>query len=394
MDLARQLRERRERLALSQERVARSLGVPRELVSYWETGTRVPSLRQLQDLASLYRTSAARLTGAVSDEEEVRRVILRGIEDPEAQRAISSWLGFLDAWADLLGDLGRRLPGPGKPPRQLDERETVTDVRRASTLAEKVRDHYDLGHDAIPDLYAFLDAQRYLVVKANLGSIGRGQGGVSGAFYNHPRLGFCVLVNADTSPGRQAFTLAHELAHALYHHASGGIVCRYLPDDPQERFADAFAASFLVPGKELRRLVKLEQSRSGSETLAPIDAVKLAKYFGVSYAMILVRLRVERLITPSSYEEWRGYSATALATQLGLDPSDFHIPVPRPLRLDRYPVSVLEVVRKAVEEDRLSPKQAAGLLDVALNDVQRTLLSAPPPADERERQEHEQFMLA
>lgn len=391
MDLARRLREKRERLSLTQERVAQTLGVPRELISYWENGTRIPNLKQLHTLGVIYRASPAQLLGEESDDEAERHVMLRGIDGERGLLAIRQWLGFLDSWAELLEDLGLELPGPGKPPRQLDERETVTDVRRASSLAEKVRDHYKLGQDAMPDLYALLDERGYLVTKANLGPIGQGHDGISGAFFNHPRLGFSILVNADTSPGRQAFTLAHEFSHSLYHHAIGGIICRYNHNDPVERFADAFAANFLVPGKELRRLAKGELVRGDKGELAPSDALSLAAYFGVSYAMILVRLRREGLINFDQYAEWRQYSAKALAVQLGLNGDEFHVPEPRPLRLDRYPLSVLELIKKAIEQEQLSPKQAAGLLDVALSDIQRILLSAPPLANELERQEHEQF---
>jgi Zn-dependent peptidase ImmA (M78 family)/DNA-binding XRE family transcriptional regulator len=394
VELARRLRENREGLSLTQERVSQALGVPRELISYWENGSRTPSLKQLEGLSVLYRTSPPVLLGEIAPTEEERHVLLRGIEDEGAQLAIRWWLGFLDSWADFLVDLEQELPGPARPPRQLDERETITDARRASALAEKVRDFYKLGQDALPNLYTLLDERDYLVTKANLGSIGQGEDSISGAFYNHPRLGFCILVNADTSPGRQAFTLAHEFAHSLYHHAKGGIICRYDADDPVERFANAFAANFLIPGKELRRLARKELLKGSKEVLAPSDALTLAAYFGVSYAMILVRLRAERLITYDQYDEWRRYSAMALARQLGISSDEFNVPEPRALHLDRYPVSVLEQIKRAIEQDLLSPKQAAGLLRVEQSDIQRTLLSDPPLASPQELREHDQFATA
>jgi Zn-dependent peptidase ImmA (M78 family) len=130
----------------------------------------------------------------------------------------------------------------------------------------------------LPNLYALLDEREVLVYRAAMGRLDREPESISGAFYNHPELGYCILVNTDTAPGRQSFTLAHEWAHALFHYAKGGIICRSKDTDPLERFADAFAASFLVPGKELRRLA--------SEFMNPLEALKLAQYFSVSYAMI------------------------------------------------------------------------------------------------------------
>lgn len=51
------------------------------------------------------------------------------------------------------------------------------------------------------------------------------------------------------------FTLAHELAHACFHSESADVVVS-MPggDHGRERFADAFAGEFLVPGDELRRV--------------------------------------------------------------------------------------------------------------------------------------------
>lgn len=388
MELARRLREKRERLSLTQERVARALGAPRELLSYWENGTRVPNLRQLQELARVYNTTPAYLLGEAEDAEEEQHVLLRGVDDEGAHIAVRQWIGFLDSWADFLKDIEHELPGPGRPPKQLDEGETVTDMRRVPVLANKVREHFRLGQDAMPDPYTFLDEKGYLVIKANLGPLGQGADSISGAFYNHPRLGFSILVNTDTSPGRQAFTLAHEFAHSLYHHAVGGIICRFDPNDPVERFANAFAASFLIPGKELRIMTKKAPISS------PADALSLATYFGVSYAMILVRLVREGLITSRQYEDWRRYSASSLASQLGLNPEPFRIPEHKPLHLDRYPLSVLELIKQSIERDLLSPKQAAGLLGVTQGDIQRTLLSDPPLANDLERQEHAQFAVA
>lgn len=397
MDLASNLRERRERLSLTQERVANALGIPRELVSFWETGVRTPSFKYLQALAKHYSTTPEHLLGNVEASDKNRPLgLFRGVpENDHVNSEVQRWIAFLDTWAEFQEeDIERDLPGPSRPPRHLDQGATVHDARRASALADEVREFYRLGQDALPNLYAFLDEQGILVYKANLGSIGVGSNSISGAFCNHPKLGYCILVNADTTPGRQAFTLAHELAHALFHHAEGGILCRFAADDRLERFADAFAANFLVPGKELRRLVKSELERRDGAELQPPDAISLANYFGVSYAMILVRLLFERLISREVYDAWKRISAAGLAEQLGLNSDEFRIPEPKTLSLDRYPLSVLEETRWAVEQGYLSPKQAAGLLEVSIRDVQGSLLAPPPAANEREELEHAEFKVA
>jgi Zn-dependent peptidase ImmA (M78 family)/DNA-binding XRE family transcriptional regulator len=392
MSLGDRLRERRERAALIQSQVAQALNVPRELVSMWETEARIPSVKQLEKLAYLYRVNIGYLLGEEKlNERREREALYRDLDvDPKASLEVGRWLDFLDGWADFLEDVGENLPGPARPPRGLDEGRIVADARRAPKLAAMVREYYWLGTDAIPDLYAFLEEVEVLVYRAPLGDIGKGSAGVSGAFYNHPKLGYSILVNSDTTPGRQAFTLAHEFAHALYHYPTVGVISRKGARDPKERFADAFAAHFLVPASALRWLAERSWQEEGVEAY---QAVRLAAYFRVSYATLLYRLLQEDLIPEWNYDELREYSPSAMARRLGLDAGIFCVPERHPLYLKRYPISVLEWVTWAVEEEKLSPAQAADLLNVDVLTLRHQvgLLEDPPEATEEEDQEFDEL---
>lgn len=263
------------------------------------------------------------------------------------------------------------------------EPQAITDSRRAPRLAEEVRSHYDLGEDAIPDLLAFLDQQRILVYRAALDPIGDGEG-VSGIFYNHPRLGYTILVNTQTTPGRQTFTLAHELAHALFHYQERGVVSRARDADSKERFADAFAAHFLVPGERLHELMATGPDGS----ISPYDVVRLHRYFRVSYATMLNRLRNEGLLSDGQYQAFKDVSPTSLARQLGLDCSEYTSAVDRPgVSLATYPPSVLERVRQFVHEGELTPSGAADLLQVPVEEINSELLRPFPRATTEETRE-------
>ncbi len=394
MGLGDRLRDRRGRAGLTQGDAARALRLPRELVSMWETEARTPGLGQLEELARLYRVNAAYLLGEEElDEKREREVLFRGLSDsPGVRLELERWLDFLDGWADFLEDLGEdeALTGPGKPPRELRDWGQSTDARRAPTLAAKAREAYGLGSGAIPDLYAFLDERDVLVYRAALGSINGPRGGVSGAFYNHPGLGYCLLVNSDTTPGRQAFTLAHEFAHALFHYPSRGLISWKGVRDPREKFADVFAAHFLVPTKQLKELVE-DDKRNGWPD--PYEALQLASYFRVSYATLLYRLFEEKFIEEDTYEWLKGYSPSQMAYYLGMDPEEFIIPEHKTLHLERYPVSVIEQVKRAVDDAELTPSQAAGLLGVDVYTLQRRikLFSDPPKAGVEERLEFEEL---
>ena len=385
MALENRLQVARERAALTQGQVAATVGVPREMVSFWETGDRSPNLVRLKQLARLYRVNVGYLLGEEElDEREGRGVLYRGLpaDHAKASLEVETWLDFLDDWADFLEGVGEGevLAGARKPPRPLNEG-YVDDVRRASKLATSVREHFDLGLDPLPDLNAFLDEIGVLVYRAPLGNLGgaakeaEGRDGVSGAFYNHPRLGWSILVNTSVTSGRQTFTLAHELAHALYHYETGGVISREdeAKTDPKERFANAFAANFLVPAKSLREMVK---RHGGSDALDPLRVLQLAHYFGVSYGMLLYRLKSDRLISEARRTEFADRSVQRMARQLGLPTDTFTKPDEHDVTgLERLPFSVLDTVKRAIETETLSPSQAARILSVDEMALQEALFA-------------------
>jgi len=55
MTLSDRLQECRNSLEWTQAQVAAALKVPRELVTMWESGSRKPNLKQLEELSRLYR---------------------------------------------------------------------------------------------------------------------------------------------------------------------------------------------------------------------------------------------------------------------------------------------------------------------------------------------------
>lgn len=381
------LREAREKSGLTQEQVAQVLGVSQELIALWEKGDRVPSSLHLGQLARLYGVKRESFfTDKPLEYTKGLRLLFReegGNLSPEAILELQEWLEFLDDYADFLREEGEEPYLKGIPKDLKLPKGPLTDVRQASTQASRIRELYKLGQGAVPELYTFLDEQRILVYKGYLPA----ESGIWGAFYRHPQLGFSVFVNVNSTLGRQTFTLAHEFAHALYHYHLSGIVCRRDGLSPEEveveRFANAWAAHFLVPGKALREQAK----RLGG--LSPETALLLANHFRVSYTFILFRLHNEGLIEREEREEWSKYRLEDLALRVGVPYGIFRLPpVPQYLDLERYPPSVLLNVRKAVEEERLSVSGAAGLLRVDSTTIERELLA---DLGEEENQEAEEL---
>ncbi|MDZ4837353.1 MAG: XRE family transcriptional regulator [Candidatus Melainabacteria bacterium] len=387
MSLCQKLQESRSQARLTQQQVADVLHVPRESISMWEQGTRVPGLKQLEDLARLYSVTSDYLLGKteLAPQVEEREVLCRGlVENPSVHLEFKRWFDFLDSWADLTEQAGLPARNSGKPPKKLDRGADFTDGRQAPTLAAETRKEFGLGGDAIPDVYTFLDEQHILVCKANLGDWQTGAQGISGAFHNHRKLGYCILVNVQNSLGRQSFTLAHELAHALFHYNCRSLISIYKDPSPRESFADSFASHFLVPIKTLNRVI---DNASWSGRLDQYKVIELAHIFRVSYAFMLYRLRNEKHITDDQRKAWEKCSPTALAQQLGLDSDVFNKPGNPVLSLNRYPASVVQTVRDLIFDDELSSSQAADLLDVSTAHIQALLMTDLPPATPEERRE-------
>jgi Zn-dependent peptidase ImmA (M78 family)/DNA-binding XRE family transcriptional regulator len=135
-----------------------------------------------------------------------------------------------------------------------------------------------------------------------------------------------VFVNAKQPTTRALFTLAHELAHVL---AGDGEVMTLDVDltahDDRERFANAFAATLLMPSDEVRGVVQ-EFGRT-AEALA-----RMMLRFGVSYESLIYRLHNLRLINAHGRDQlqargWRSVVIdgdadvkAALLTRLGARP--------------------------------------------------------------------------
>lgn len=382
------LRAIRHRTALTQKQLARQLEVPRELVSMWENESRTPTLEHWRKLAEVLSVPDQLLTGEIPIAKWERATFFSEFPaSPEAERGVRKWLQFLDRWTKFVEKHSERPSGPDKPPRPLDRGTSLLDARRAPTLADEVRDHYGLGRSALPNLWTFLDEHGVLACRTALGPLHEDPG-VAGAFYNHRYLGFCVLVNASASPGRQSFAMAHAYAHAIFHYVQRGVVCQRGADARVERFANAFASHFLVPRKQLRAMVS---NVAGEGGLDPYKALQLASHFRVSYPTILRRLLAERHISREEHAEMRRYSPSGLARRIGLDPWHFRIEREETLGLARYPLSILEQARQGVQSGEASVSELAQVLQASMEEIRSELLTDPPEATPAERREYEEL---
>jgi Zn-dependent peptidase ImmA (M78 family) len=152
-----------------------------------------------------------------------------------------------------------------------------------------------------------------------------------GAMFSHTEeLGGCIAANRRHPPDRQRMSTAHEYGHFLtsreraevYLHSHFERVPR------QERFADAFARSFLMPRSGLRRhLTGMLHARS-AERAVVADLVILANLYFVSVEAMTRRLEELSLVGQGTWTrlETHGFKVGEARDLLGLRPSEASVP--------------------------------------------------------------------
>lgn len=363
----------RERAHYSQEDAASALGVSRTMISYWETGEREPNDRQLNGLARLYGIELLDLlTG--SDVEpiggDLAGMMLRSGSnvDPEAQPGIRDFISFLNRHAELAGFLDESIRGLSQSPYV--SRGDFSKREDAHRKAEEVRSHLRLGVGPISDMDTICQMLGITLYRTSMGAdLSRVP---SGAFLNHPEIGFSILVNLDMTPGRRRFTVAHELAHALFHSNKNRFVISQ-GGGSLERFADNFAAEFLMPAEGVRRY--MEDTGLPSKIEEAADSIQIQRYFNVSWAMALVQLRRMGMMSGDTFMKLRReVSPVILANSLGytIGPEEYEQDIGL-WRINRFPRPFLRMLRKAVKEDVMSVPSAASFAGLAIPDVTQIL---------------------
>jgi Zn-dependent peptidase ImmA (M78 family) len=112
-----------------------------------------------------------------------------------------------------------------------------------------------------------------------------------------------MLINQKRSLGHQHFTIAHELYHLFIQENFTSQKCVTglfeKQTDPEERKADLFSASLLMPRDGILQLIPLEELPKDKITLATV--VKLEQNFSVSRLAMLQRLKEMDLVSGKSF---------------------------------------------------------------------------------------------
>ena len=327
-ELAVRLRQAREAAGLTQEDVARKLGLSRSSIAQIELGNRSVSSLELDHLARLYGRSLDELLAEEFDAEATLVAIFR------AEAATAAEDDLLDTATHAI-DLARefayledrleiergRLRAPAYPvPAPRNKWEAI---QQGGQAAAEERKRLDLGELPLGDVADLLESQGVRTALLPLPD------DISGLTLMDPRLSFFVVANREHGVLRRRFSWVHEYAHVLFDRDRRGTVSRESErDDLAEVRANSFAASFLLPpegahhfirelGKgrgsresvelfhegESRELYRAEgRPEPGSQEVQLYDVILLARRFGVSRTSAIYRLKNLRLISQAELD--------------------------------------------------------------------------------------------
>lgn len=111
-----------------------------------------------------------------------------------------------------------------------------------------------------------------------------------------------MLVNSNSTRGRQHFTVAHELYHLCFDDNPQPHFCKEGQIDDSEKSANMFARAFLMPRGGIVKAIPTEELHPSKISLTTV--LRLETLFGVSHQALLIRLKEMKLISSDLFERY------------------------------------------------------------------------------------------
>ena len=307
----------RKSAGINQDAAANHIGMSRPTFIAIEKATRRPRPEELVKLAALYRTSVNVLlrqeTRLPKLQPHLRSLLSHHLDDQEElETAIAKLTGFVDDYLFLQTTLGAQ-PVTNFPPRI---RTPVGPIERfAEHCAQEERARLNLGaHLPIYTLRKVLeDVGVHVFVDALASKL-------AGLYVFVPDFGYCILINKLHPPERRRWTTVHEYGHFLFDRDKPGVdyLRPFLRKPENERFADAFAAAFLMPDAGVQRRFYEEVERKSDFNVG--DLCRMADYYAVSLMAMTIRLESLMFIGRGSWDSIKaaGVAVKELKREAGI----------------------------------------------------------------------------
>jgi len=126
-----------------------------------------------------------------------------------------------------------------------------------------------------------------------------------------------MLINSQSTRGRQHFTIAHELYHLYFDENPVPHMCCGGPATGEERNANRFASALLMPREGILSCVSGEEITRHDVDIATV--LRMEQLFGVSHSTLLIRLKDLGLISSARFDALERIPVRETAREWGYD---------------------------------------------------------------------------
>jgi Zn-dependent peptidase ImmA (M78 family)/DNA-binding XRE family transcriptional regulator len=288
--LGQRLAEARKARGVTQEEAAQHLGYSRPTLIAIEKGERPAKPPEIVKLAAFYGRQVHELVRGgeplAADLQPHLRAAAERMQagDGELVQAIAD----LQRWAGDYRELERIMNAPLRynyPPEVPLADSRIDVVSLAEDVAGRERQRLGLGDQPILNLRSVLEWDVGLrIFYRPLPSA------LAGMYAYAEQLGCCILINVKHPASRRRASMVHEYGHLIVDRYKPGIDYHSYPGrkPANERFAESFAMSFLMPASSVRH--RFHDIVATTRDFQVADLVHLSHFYFVSVPAMALRL--------------------------------------------------------------------------------------------------------
>ena len=364
--IGQRLAEARKFRSIIQDDAAEAIGVSRPTFIAIEKGERKATSTEIVKLAAFYGhpvSQFVRTMEPLTDFQPHFRVAMEKVKPADAEQLKAAIREFKEFVVNYL-DLEQRMKSPMRmnypQPVELNPRVNVTEL--AEDVASRERQRLGLGDQPISNVRSLLESE--VGVRIFFTRLPRM---FAGMYIFVDGLGGCMLINSVHPADKQRASISHEYAHLIVDRYTAGI--DYLTikgrKPANERFAESFAMSFLIPAASVRFRFNEIVNTTGNFQVG--DLVKLKHFYSVSMEAMALRLESLGLLKQGTWDlqKEKGLPIREAEKRLGLV-SELR---PEPAYPDRYKFLAVH----AYERGELSEKELANYLRCDIWEARRVI---------------------
>jgi Zn-dependent peptidase ImmA (M78 family)/DNA-binding XRE family transcriptional regulator len=353
--LGQRLAEARKARGITQEDVANYLGCSRPTYIAIEKGERPAKAEEIVKLAAYFGRRVSELIRPgelVVDFQPHLRAVAEKMK-PEDEHELVAAIGDLQRLAGDYRELEQLMNAPLRynypPSVNLETPVDVTEL--AESVASQERRRLGLGEQPVEELRRLLEWDVGLrIFYWPLPSA------IAGMYAYADDLGGCIMVNCKHPAERRRASMLHEYGHLIADRYKPGIDYLNMPGrkPANERFAEAFALSFLMPANAVRQ--RFHEIVAATSDFQVADLCRLSHFFFASVEAMAIRLEQLGLIPKGSWALIKESKFAPRQAAMLLDlPAHHETP-------DYYPERYKYLAVHAFEQEKISEEQLAHFL--------------------------------